>query len=219
MHPRDLARELGLGQPGVSKYSDSQPRVPAGNGRASGQWAGGQGAAAGGVDAPLVEGRSASVAIDRRRATGRTPEDIHHVHEIPKDAVAVMRPDGATVDNPKSPTGKLMAPPSANFQEVNSAGARTWNPIEIDAALGHCGRFDFQRDAKNNTFYHPYRNASNYAVGVFMAGAGYPRGTTSFISESFASRFSSNYLKDMAERKEWTNRGWDDGHAGVWKQR
>ena len=36
MRPRDLARELGLGeiQPGVSKYSDAQPRVPAGSGRA-----------------------------------------------------------------------------------------------------------------------------------------------------------------------------------------
>ena len=45
MRPRDLARELGLGevQPRVSKYSDSQPRVPAGNGRASGQWAAGGG--------------------------------------------------------------------------------------------------------------------------------------------------------------------------------
>jgi hypothetical protein len=63
MRPRDLARELGFNevQPSVSKYSDSQPRVPAGNGRASGQWAGGQGAAAGGEDAPLVEGRSVSI--------------------------------------------------------------------------------------------------------------------------------------------------------------
>ena len=75
-----------------------------------------------------------------------------------------------------------MAPPSANFQEVYNPGARTWNPIEIDAAVGHYGWFDLQRDAKNNTFYHPYRNASNYAVGVFMAGAAYPRGTAGFIS-------------------------------------
>jgi len=112
-----------------------------------------------------------------------------------------------------------MAPPSANFQEVYAAGTQARNPVQIDAAVGHYGRFDFQRDAKTDTFFHPYRNASNYAVGVFMAGAGYTREMTGFISESFASRYSSNYLTDMAERKEWTNRGWDDAHAGVWKQR
>ncbi len=60
---------------------------------------------------------------------------------------------------------------------------------------------------------------SNWAVSVFMAGVGYTREMTGFISESFSSRYSSNYLTDMAERKEWTNRGWDDAHAGVWKQR
>ena len=40
MTPRELARELGLGQVqfGVSKYDENQPRVPAGSGRESGQW-------------------------------------------------------------------------------------------------------------------------------------------------------------------------------------
>jgi len=40
MMPRELARELGLNpvQFDVSKYNENQPRVPAGNGRASGQW-------------------------------------------------------------------------------------------------------------------------------------------------------------------------------------
>jgi hypothetical protein len=40
MTPRELARELGLNpvQFDVSKYDENQPRMPAGNGRASGQW-------------------------------------------------------------------------------------------------------------------------------------------------------------------------------------
>ncbi len=52
-----------------------------------------------------------------------------------------------------------------------------------------------------------------------MAGAGYTRGMTGFISESFASRYSSNYLTDMAERKEWTNRGWNDAKHGMWRSK
>jgi len=40
MMPRQLAREPGLNpvQFDVSKYDENQPRVPAGNGRTSGQW-------------------------------------------------------------------------------------------------------------------------------------------------------------------------------------
>jgi hypothetical protein len=49
MTPRELARELGLSQVqfDVSKYDENQPRVPGGNGRASGQWTSGDAAGEG----------------------------------------------------------------------------------------------------------------------------------------------------------------------------
>ena len=110
-----------------------------------------------------------------------------------------------------------MAPPNANFQEVYAAGTRATNVLEINAAVGHYGLFDFQRDGQTNTNYPAYKHASNYAVGVFMAGAGYTREGTIYISETFARGYSSNYERDKVPRKTWTSRGWDDAHSGIWK--
>jgi hypothetical protein len=125
-------------------------------------------AAAGGDASSLVEGRSAS-------ANG----GVHQEYTLPKDAVAVTRPDGTTIDDPKSPTKKLMAPPRANFQEVFAAGKNIANwPIsdqlvKAKAALEQFGTYDFQRDRATNTWFSKYVHAANYAVGVYMAGAGY----------------------------------------------
>ncbi|SFK32180.1 hypothetical protein [Methylocapsa palsarum] len=87
----------------------------------------------------------------------------------------VAKPDGSQVVDYDSPTGNLMAPPRANFREVYAAGMRATNPFQINAAVGHWGEFDFQRDGASGTYYPVYKHASNYAVGVFMAGAGYSR--------------------------------------------
>ena len=56
MAPRELAREPRLTalQFDISKYDENQPRVPAGNGRRSGQWTSGDNDTSG-----LIEGRSA----------------------------------------------------------------------------------------------------------------------------------------------------------------
>jgi hypothetical protein len=91
----DLRAALGLGAP-VEKYSDTQPRVPSGSGRASGRWASGDDASG------LSEGRSASETrtafLDTRGETlqerqsekekhlfgGETIEDeAAHGHAIP----------------------------------------------------------------------------------------------------------------------------------------
>jgi hypothetical protein len=166
--PRELAQELGLNpvQFDISKYDENQPRVPAGSGRESGQWTSGD-AAAGGDASSLVEGRSAS-------ANG----GVHQEYTLPNDAVAVTRPDGTTIGDPDSTAGKLMAPPRANFQEVYAAGERIANwPLlqQIDAArtaLQQFGTYDFQRDKATNTWFFEYVHAANYAVGVYLAGAG-----------------------------------------------
>jgi hypothetical protein len=106
--PRELARELRFDPPaGLLKYDPDQPRVPAGSGRESGEWtSSGDTASGDAAGSPLIEGRSA----------GANSGKPHHVLGVPNDALVVTRPDGTTIDDPKSPRKKLMAPPQANFQ-------------------------------------------------------------------------------------------------------
>jgi hypothetical protein len=207
--PRELARELGLNpvQFDVSKYDENQPRVPAGSGRESGQWTS-SGDAAGPA---LTEGRSASANAD----------DINHMNDLPKDAVVVTRPDGTTIDDPSSPTKKLMAPQRANFQEVYAAGKQlAANHFWLDVvpayeALHHFGTYDFQRDKATNTHFKDYVNAANYAVGVYMAGVGYGKWESVKIAQTYGFLFSSKKYDDNA--RDWTEKGWNDAHQGDWR--
>ncbi|MGH6857284.1 MAG: hypothetical protein ACRECP_06505, partial [Methylocella sp.] len=81
--------------------------------------------------------------------------------------------------DPYSLTNKLMAPPRADFREVYAAGEKIANwQIADQVAAGHAalaqfGTYDFQRDKATNIWFSEYADAANYAVGVFMAGAGY----------------------------------------------
>lgn len=213
MTARELAGALGLNiQFRARKYSDAQPRAPAGSGRASGQWASGD---AGAGDPPVVEGRSA--ISGRRAAVG----GVNHVNDLPKDAIVVTRPNGPAVEDPDSTTGKLMAPPRANFQEIYAAGKEIsklprWRQFQLArAALRHFGTYDFQRDEATNTFFKEYSNASNYAVGVYMAGAGYGRWQSVRIAQSYGFLFSSTKYERTA--REWTEKGWDDATRGDWR--
>jgi hypothetical protein len=89
-------------------------------------------------------------------------QKLKHVYEIPDDAVSYTTGDGTP----------FHAPPYANFQKVYAAGQANWqNPIAAISAIWVNGTYDFQRD--NGYFYDAYIDASNYAVGVYMAGAGY----------------------------------------------
>lgn len=227
--PRELRRELGLRpvQLDVSKYDENQPRVPAGSGRASGQWTSGDGAAAGGDASTLVEGRSASAtpAVIEGRSAATDSGKVHEVPDLPKDAVVVTRPDGTTIDDPKSPTKKLMAPPRANFQEVYAAGQQLapnhfWEDVvPAYEALHHFGTYDFQRDKDTNIFFDEYVPAANYAIGVYMAGAGYTLEETYAIAEGYALLFSSNRFDYWSRGRPWVERGWEDAHQGLWKQK
>ena len=99
---------------------------------------------------PLTEGRS---------ATGAGSGKVNKVPDLPKDAIVVTRPNGTAIDDPKSPTKKLMAPARANFQEVYAAGERIANwPLmqQIDPAstvVQQFGTYDFQRDKATNTYF------------------------------------------------------------------
>jgi hypothetical protein len=47
------------------------------------------------------------IDADRGKIGGANAGDIHREHGLPRDAVAVTRPDGTKIDDPKSPTKKL----------------------------------------------------------------------------------------------------------------
>jgi hypothetical protein len=81
--------------------------------------------------------------------------------------------------------------------------------LGAESNIGHFGRFDFQRDG--DTFIHPYSDASNYAVGVYMAGAGYTWNETYMIANSFAQTMSSN--AGAQAQQAWWQKGWDDATA------
>jgi hypothetical protein len=210
--PRELARELGLSpvQFDVSKYDENQPRVPAGSGRESGQWTS-SGDAAGPA---LIEGRSAA---------GPNSGKVNQVYTLPNDAIVVTLPDGTMIGDPDSTTGKLMAPPRANFQDVYAAGERIANwPLmqQIDqarTALQQFGTYDFQRDKATNTWFSEYVHAANYAVGVYMAGAGYGLYESLALAEAYAVFNSSNAFDDKYKGREWKIKGWEDAHRGDWR--
>ncbi len=187
--------------------------MPAGSGRESGQWTSGDAASGDAAESPLTEGRSA----------GTDSGKVNKVPELPKDAIMVMRPDGTTIDDPDSPKKKLMAPPRANFKEVYAAGERIANwPLmqQIDparTALQQFGTYDFQRDKATNSFYGEYVPAANYAIGVYMAGAGYSLAGTYAIAQRYAMGNSSNWYKYLSRGRPWIKSGWEDGRAGYWK--
>jgi hypothetical protein len=71
------------------------------------------------------------------------------------------------------------APPSLNPAEIQNAGAAE-GPVTglLDAgrAVGYRGGYDFQRVTNSSggfTFVSAYTNASNFAVGLYLTGAGY----------------------------------------------
>jgi hypothetical protein len=105
------------------------------------------------------------------------------------------------------------APPGTNFSRVRDAGrANGWSPIEVNRSVGHWGTFDFQRDADMNQFTRSYTDASNFAVGAYMQGAGYSRANTARIANGFATTFSSN-AGDPNQARYWMM-GWDAANSG-----
>ena len=75
--------------------------------------------------------------------------------------------------------------------------------------------YDYQRDKANNTYFDKYVAAANYAVGVYMAGAGYGKWQSVTIAQTWGFFTSSTKYDETA--REWTEKGWDDAHRGDWK--
>jgi Phage portal protein len=124
------------------------------------------------------------------------------IHDVPDDAVSFTAGDGTS----------FYAPPYADFLKVYEAGQANWqNPFAAFSAIWINGAYDFQRDTGN--FYSAYINASNYAAGVYMAGAGYSYDATISIATFLANEYSSN--PDRKTQQAWWTRGWNDATNGV----
>lgn len=169
-------------------FDPSQPRLPRGaNG--GGQWVG---AAGGG-------GGSATDAAIKPRQIRR----IARYAKLPADAVSYFTPDGS----------KFFAPPNANFEEVFRAGQNivTVPPKDtlryIADNVGQFGRFDFQRDG--DVFHADYTDASNYAAGLFMSGAGFSYPQTIAFAGGYAAIHSSGGV--TSHRVLWWTYGYMAG--------
>jgi hypothetical protein len=126
----------------------------------------------------------------------------------------VILPDGSPIPDDTSPTGKLMSSIS-NLGEVAIAGRKAGtryralleNPrtaqsalasltIDLGLALGHGGKFDYQRGPGNSiTGFEQrpwFRNISNVNVGLFGQQAGLSLDELLYVSGQFAKRMSKN---------------------------
>ena len=202
--PSDLLKASGLdsGSPDLLKagYNLRQPRVPKGN-PDGGRWTSDDG------------GTSPA-------ERGITFADYKVIKEPPGDAEVVVPRDGVQITG-GDPTTSLIAPRHANYRQVYAASkaiAAAPLPIQIAlirANLRQGGTFDFQRDPVRQETQPAYANASNYAVGVYMAGAGYPLELARGMAETYAFFNSSNY--GGKNQAAWLEQGWRDANLGRWK--
>jgi hypothetical protein len=157
LSPRELVEACGVDPAPLDAikggYNPNEPRVPAGN-PDGGQWT--------------------SNTDEAPPAAAIEPSD----YKPPRDAKVVIPADGVPISAGNPPT-LLIAPPHADFRQVYAAGqaiaamAPLDQILHIRAALRQGGTFDFQGNPIRQEAYPSYANASNYAVGVYMAGAGY----------------------------------------------
>lgn len=88
------------------------------------------------------------------------------------------------------------------------------NPLAALRAIGQFGTFDFQRNKSEGVYYKLYVNASNFAVGVYMRGAGFSLWETKILGELYAYTHSSG-AGDKNQAAWWT-RGWEAADKGMY---
>jgi RHS repeat-associated protein len=125
-----------------------------------------------------------------------TPPDIKPVFTVP--------PDAEWVDPYGAP---FWAPDGTNWCDIYWAGKRH-GLLGADKYIGRYGQYDFQRSADN--FYYQYISASNFAVGVYMNGAGYSLMHTLELG-ALAGHSLSTYERDAL----WWYNGWNFGASGA----
>lgn len=233
LSPRELVKACDL-DPALlnalkAGYDPDEPRVPAGNpsggqwtndGFASGETGYGPPTSRPSTAAPGDRGTSTRSSDEPSAAGGIVLADYKVIKEPPRDAKVVILPDGKPV-GAGDPPKLLIAPPYTDYRQVYAAGRAiaSLQPLDqllhIRAALRQGGSYDFQRDPIRQETQPAYADASNYAVGVYLAGAGYPLWATRKLAEIYALFNSSNY--NSPRQADWIAQGWQDATAGRWK--
>ena len=176
-------------------FDPGQPRVPAGSSD-GGRWTEWVRVAANDRGA----GGIATDATTRRLL----PKKLRRVDSIPPGAETFVAPDGT----------KFLAPAMADFEKVYASGQTLLNQNQkdwisyINDKVGQFGEFDFQRS--DGLFYSQYTNASNYAAGLFMSGAGFSYRDTIAIAGGYAISHSSGGV--TANRIRWWTYGYLAGY-------
>jgi RHS repeat-associated protein len=130
------------------------------------------------------------------------PTGTTKYNNVPNDAVLYTSGSGQN----------FFAPPGASWTGAWTAGMVSQGSVAgMYTNVGPGGVFDYQRSDGN--FYTAYTNSANYAVGVYMYGAGYSLEETINISETFATYGSSN--AGDYHQVFWWIQGWNDAADGT----
>jgi len=132
---------------------------------------------------------------------------VKHIYREPDKTAIYYAGDGS----------EMKGPDGINWSKVYKAGEANGDDlIKAWEAVGHFGTFDFQRKFDSETqesfFIHPYMDASNYGVGVYMRGAGFSLLETKFLGWLYAHVLSSN--AGDTKQSTWWARGWNDADSG-----
>lgn len=128
------------------------------------------------------------------------PLGLKTIPGVPPGAVTYLAPDGQC----------FYAPPWVKWQAIYKAGQRAQpEPWNLSPYVGHNGKYDLQR--MNGNVYPRYANAANYAVGVFMRGAGYSLGTTDLLGKTYGRLHSINFGHN--HWLEWWKNGWNAANS------
>jgi hypothetical protein len=126
----------------------------------------------------------------------------------PSPGEAVVLPDGSTIADETSSTGKVMSP-TADLSAVAAAGRRTgfmhramlinpltagaapaWMVANLRANVSHGGTFDYQR--RGDQFLGQFTPVSNVNVGLFAQQAGLSLDEALAIAGLYARQYSGN---------------------------
>ena len=159
----------------------------------------------------------------------------------PSPGEAVVLPDGSTVADPSSATGKLMSPVTdlaavaaagraagMTFRAMldnpeTAAGAFPYLGTMLGVNLGHAGTFDYQRRGNMIAGYTQlpqYAHVSNFNVGLFAQQAGLPLEQILWIAGKFACNFSRNAKENEPyclhpEQLQYITMGYKTGQSGM----
>ena len=128
------------------------------------------------------------------------PWGLAVIRSVPSDAVTYTAPDGQC----------FYAPPNVNWNDIQNAGARD-GLTGANANMGQNGTYDLQRSGGD--VYTAYANAANYAVGVYVYGAGYSQTSMYIIGQAYGFFKSSNFGNN--NWPQWWNNGWNAANTGL----